>query len=37
MERKSKFLEEGKHLARLKHPNLAHVFDLGYESLVKRP
>jgi serine/threonine-protein kinase len=27
-----KFLEEGKLLARLKHPNLTHVFDLGFEG-----
>ena len=29
---KRKFLEEGKLLARLKHPNLTHVFDLGFED-----
>ena len=29
---KRKFLEEGKLLARLKHPNLTHVFDLGFEG-----
>ena len=29
---KAKFLEEGKLLARLKHPNLTHVFDLAYDA-----
>lgn len=29
---RKKFLEEGKLLARLKHPNLTHVFDLGFEG-----
>ena len=34
---KTKFLEEGKLLARLKHPNLTHVFDLGFEEKTKMP
>ena len=29
---KKKFLEEGKLLARLKHPGLTHVFDLGVDG-----
>ena len=34
---KTKFLEEGKLLARLKHPNLTHVFDLGFEEKTQMP
>lgn len=34
---KRKFLEEGKLLARLKHPNLTHVFDLGFEEKTQMP
>lgn len=34
---KRKFLEEGKLLARLKHPNLTHVFDLGFEESTQMP
>ena len=34
---KKKFLEEGKLLARLKHPNLTHVFDLGFEEGSQMP
>ena len=34
---KKKFLEEGKLLARLKHPNLTHVFDLGFEDETQMP
>lgn len=34
---KTKFLEEGKLLARLKHPNLTHVFDLGFEEKTQIP
>ena len=34
---KRKFLEEGKLLARLKHPNLTHVFDLGFEETTQMP
>ena len=34
---KTKFLEEGKLLARLKHPNLTHVFDLGFEDGTQMP
>ena len=34
---KRKFLEEGRLLARLKHPNLTHVFDLGFEEKTQMP
>ena len=34
---KKKFLEEGRLLARLKHPNLTHVFDLGFEEGTQMP
>ena len=34
---RKKFLEEGKLLARLKHPNLTHVFDLGFEEKTQMP
>jgi len=34
---KTKFLEEGKLLARLKHSNLTHVFDLGFEEKTQMP
>ena len=34
---KQKFLEEGKILARLKHPNLTHVFDLAFEETTQTP
>ena len=34
---KKKFLEEGRLLARLKHPNLTHVFDLGFEDATQVP
>ena len=34
---KKKFLEEGKLLARLKHSNLTHVFDLGFEEKTQMP
>lgn len=34
---KTKFLEEGKLLARLKHSNLTHVFDLGFEETTQMP
>lgn len=34
---KAKFLKEGKLLARLKHPNLTHVFDLGFEEKTQMP
>ena len=34
---KRKFLEEGRLLARLKHPNLTHVFDLGFDEKTQMP
>ena len=34
---KKKFLEEGRLLARLKHSNLTHVFDLGFEEGTQMP
>jgi len=34
---KTKFLEEGKVLARLKHPNVAHVFDLAFDEKTQMP
>ena len=34
---KTKFFEEGKVLARLKHPNIAHVFDLAIDEVTQLP
>lgn len=34
---RTKFLEEGKVLARLKHPNLTHVFDLAFDEATGTP